>query len=124
NAGLTKTLNYYAVAENNNVVFVGNDYGVLMSTDNGATWTNTQSMGFPSVQVMSLHARGHYIIATTYGRGMYQLDVSGITGAVANNAASNGTTEIGSVYPNPVASGSPQTNIRYSLTEDTHATIS
>ena len=68
-------------------LFLGTDYNVLTSTDDGVTWSPV-GMGLPPVQVLSLQVRGtsdQYIVAGTYGRGtwVYQRAGSGVAAASA-----------------------------------------
>ena len=126
NNNLTTSLNYYAVAASADKIFVGNDYGVLVSTDKGAHWASTAALGFPQCQVMSLRIRSHYLVATTYGRGMYYIDINGVSGAsgVTQNANTSSTgNAIAAVYPNPVPSSHAQSTISFSVAEDSRATI-
>ncbi len=127
NYNLPKTMNDYAVAASKDKIFVGNDYGVLVSTDAGKNWTSTAALGFPQCQVMSLHVRGHYLVATTYGRGMYYIDINGVTGgAGVSNGSASATVNcsIEAVYPNPVSSVTATSSINYSVANDSHATLS
>ncbi len=66
-------------------LFLGTDYDVLTSTDDGVTW-NPIGIGLPPVQVLSLQVRGsndQYLLAGTYGRGtwVYQRSGSGVAAA-------------------------------------------
>ena len=60
-------------------LFVGTDFGAFVSTDGGRQW---QVLGgnLPSVQVSDLQyqPRDQVIVISTYGRGMWALDASGI----------------------------------------------
>ncbi len=58
-----------------NVLYLGTDFGALMSRDDGRQWT-VLGGALPSVQVSDLayHPRDHMIVIATYGRGMYALD--------------------------------------------------
>lgn len=64
---------------NPNVLFVGTDFGVFVSTNGGARW-DVLGGNLPSVQVSDLqyHPREKYIVISTYGRGMWGLDASKI----------------------------------------------
>ena len=58
-----------------NVLYVGTDFGVFISTTGGERW-DVLGANLPSVQVSDLqyHARDNLIVISTYGRGMYVLD--------------------------------------------------
>ena len=62
-----------------NILYAGTDFGVFVSTDGGQRW---QVLGgnLPSVQVSDLqfHKRDNVIVVSTYGRGMWVFDASGI----------------------------------------------
>jgi photosystem II stability/assembly factor-like uncharacterized protein len=62
-----------------NILYAGTDYGVFVSTDGGQRW---QVLGgnLPSVQVSDLQfqKRDNVIVISTYGRGMWVFDSSGI----------------------------------------------
>ena len=58
------------------ILYVGTDIGVYVSTDGAATW-NVLGGGLPSTYVHDLviHPRDDVAIIATHGRGMYALDV-------------------------------------------------
>lgn len=66
----------------------GGSKGTLVSTDNGATWTNT-SNGFTDSTVMCLLADGSYIFAGTWGGGLYRSSDEGNTWTPVNNGLIN-----------------------------------
>ncbi len=68
-------------------LFIGTDYNVLTSTDDGVTW-NPVGTGLPPVQVLSLEVRGtgeQYLLAGTFGRGswVFQRSGSGVSDGLA-----------------------------------------
>jgi photosystem II stability/assembly factor-like uncharacterized protein len=60
------------------VLYVGNDDGVYVSTDLGASWARL-STGLPHVQVLqlALNANLQLLAAATHGRGMWELSLAG-----------------------------------------------
>jgi hypothetical protein len=64
---------------NPNILFVGTDFGAYVSTNGGARW-EVLGGNLPSTQVSDLqyHPIDHVLVISTYGRGMYAIDVSGI----------------------------------------------
>ncbi len=122
-------LNYRRVAYDGNsgTIFIGNDYGVLRSADGGKNWYPVAD-GMPLVMVTSLRVRGHYLVAGTYGRGMFYIDINQLppisSGNNAVNAgAANSGVAISSIYPSVVPSGVAHSNIQFSLADDAHASI-
>ena len=120
-------LNYRHIAvDQSGQIFIGNDYGVVRSADNGATWYPVGD-NFPASLVTSMHIRSHYLVATTYGRGMWYIDLNQLADVRQQPSASNvsnGAASIGAIYPNPVTSTHAQSTIQFSLKEDSHATLS
>jgi photosystem II stability/assembly factor-like uncharacterized protein len=57
-----------------NVLYVGNDSGVYVSTDAGVTWSRFQT-GLPNVQVVELKLNTdlNLLIAATHGRGVWEI---------------------------------------------------
>lgn len=55
-------------------LYVGTDYGVLRSTDRGASWSILDEIHFPKVPVFDLafNAQAGVLRAATYGRGVFQ----------------------------------------------------
>ena len=64
---------------NPNVLYVGTDFGVYVSTNGGTRW-EVLGGNLPSVQVSDLqfHPRDQVLVISTYGRGMWVLDASAI----------------------------------------------
>ena len=59
-----------------NVLYVGTDFGVYVSTNGGAKW-EVLGGNLPSVQVSDLQfqTQDNVIVISTYGRGMFLMDV-------------------------------------------------
>ena len=64
-----------------NILYVGTDIGVYISTNRGETW-EVLGKGMPSTYVhdLKLHPRDLILVAATHGRGMYKMDVRGVVG--------------------------------------------
>jgi photosystem II stability/assembly factor-like uncharacterized protein len=58
-----------------NLLFLGTEYGLYISIDDGKTWTKWNN-SFPNVSTMDLaiHPREHDLIIGTFGRAVYILD--------------------------------------------------
>jgi len=98
-----------ARAPNGNL-FIGTTFGVLYSKDNGFTW-GTLRDGIPLCQITKLRVRGsnsQWLLATTYGRGMYRIDVSDLPPVAPVNsvsfspASSPDMPAITAITPNPI----------------------
>jgi photosystem II stability/assembly factor-like uncharacterized protein len=62
--------------KNPDVLYVGTDVGVYVSSDRGATWSSL-SHGLPSTFVhdLKVHPREDLLVIATHGRGMWVMDV-------------------------------------------------
>ena len=65
-----------------NLLIVACDVGVMASRDAGGTWTNLTD-NLPNVIVVDLaiHESEELLLAATYGRGIWQLDLAGYLAA-------------------------------------------
>jgi hypothetical protein len=117
-------LNYRRVAYDGKIIYVGNDYGVLRSGDGGKTWFPVAD-GLPMAMVTSLHVRGHYLSATTYGRGMYYVDLNQVAplSDVSVAANTNSGVQIGAIYPSVITSAAPHSTINYTLANNDEVSI-
>jgi len=93
----------------NGDLFLGHTFGVLRSLDNGKTWEPLRD-GMPLCQVTKLRLRGNnneWLLATTYGRGMYRINVNDLPRTIQQQsvsapAASADIPAITSISPNPI----------------------
>lgn len=93
----------------NGDLFIGTTFGVLYSKDNGVTWATLRD-GMPLCQVTKLRVRGtssQWLLATTYGRGMFRININDLPPVVVNSSVSSSKPdpdmpEISSISPNPV----------------------
>jgi hypothetical protein len=120
-------LNYRRIAmDPNGILYIGSDYGVLRSGDTGKHWYSVAD-GLPMAMVSSLQIRGNYLVAATYGRGMYYVDLTTLpplgTNSVATVSASNSGIAISAVYPSIITTSQAQTNIDYTLPSNEQATL-
>ena len=81
-AGIPEAETTRAVLEdprNPDVVYIGTDLGICVSTDSGATW-HSLSTTLPTTPVLDLafHAGTYHLVAATHGRGVFVLDVTSI----------------------------------------------
>ncbi|HWF44026.1 MAG TPA: T9SS type A sorting domain-containing protein [Candidatus Kapabacteria bacterium] len=127
---LPTNVTYHRVAvDQKGQIFVGNDYGVLRSGDNGITWYPVAD-GLPQTLVTGLHVRGHYLLASTYGRGMWYVDINqlaplpitnGVVASSSSNAAN--TASIAAIYPNPISTSSARSTVKFSVAANAHTTL-
>lgn len=62
--------------------WVGNDLGVFVTSNQGASWENaTQALGLPVVIVnkLTLGGNGAYLYAGTFGRGIWRLELNAVS---------------------------------------------
>ena len=68
------------------VLFAGTDIGVFVSNDSGAHWTALKSNMPPApVTDMVIHPREQDLVAGTYGRGVWVVDIAPIREMTAEN---------------------------------------
>ncbi len=121
-------LNYRRVdVDGNGVVYISNDFGVLRSGDTGKTWYPVAD-GLPMEMVSSLRVRGNYLMATTYGRGMYYVDLTqlaplGQLNGVANTSSGSSGIAITAVYPSIITTSSSWSNVDYTLPTGEQTTL-
>jgi hypothetical protein len=58
-------------------LYVGTEVGVFTSEDSGATWSPTNE-GPTNCAVFDLFWMGETLVTVTHGRGMFQIDLSGV----------------------------------------------
>ena len=94
-------------------LFVGTDRGMLYSEDGGVTW-NPLMNGFPLAQVLTLKIKGlsdNILLAGTYGRGMFYLDLT--TLGVSKTDAVASSLQLSPIQPNPITTSDAR--LRFTL---------
>jgi photosystem II stability/assembly factor-like uncharacterized protein len=114
-------INAYTIARApNGDLFIGHEFGVMRSIDGGVNWEPLRD-GMPLCDVRKLQVRGDttkYLLAATYGRGAYRIDIQHLprnVNAVKNEASITSSVKITRLAPNPLTQGSSIT-LGYSLT--------
>lgn len=108
-------VNAFAVDNNNpSWLYLGNDVGMYVSSNTGQSW-EFLGEGFPIVTVgdIKIHPTSNYLVAGSYGRSMYKIDLDLFTGIDTEQIeiiADNYVLEQN--YPNPF---NPSTRIKYSI---------
>lgn len=104
-------------------IYVGNDLGVYVSTDDGNTWESFDE-GFPEAAIvmdLTISNKNRKLRAVTHGRGVYERPLIGeITTRVAERSQSQESFVLAQNYPNPF---NPLTNVIYSLPRDADITL-
>jgi hypothetical protein len=116
-----------ARAPNGNL-FIGTTFGVLYSLDNGVTW-GTLRDGMPLCQITKLRVRGtnsQWLLATTYGRGMYKLDITSLPPITPSGVAVASTSPdmpvFNSISPNPIQANGNAT-VNFTLQKEGNVTL-
>ncbi len=100
-----------------NTLFIGTDFGVMYSKDDGVSWIKLGE-GLPHSQVLSLEVRGaneQWLLAGSYGRGAYYINVENLSGIVSVDADAKRTISVGKSYPNPVTAAVSEVKVDFSL---------
>ena len=83
-----------------NIIFIANDAGVYYTENSGVNWTRLGSnLPYVAVLDIDLNFDNSRLIAGTFGRSMYTIDVQSIVGVQSKLHTNNIV-----VYPNPTAS--------------------
>jgi photosystem II stability/assembly factor-like uncharacterized protein len=86
---------------NENIIFIANDAGVYMTVNGGVNWERVgDNMPFVAVLDISLNFNNNRIIAGTFGRSIYSVDIT----PLVTNLSTVELAGMFSVYPNPVSS--------------------
>jgi hypothetical protein len=84
--------------------FIGTDVGVWASLDAGGSWSPFET-GLPNVVVsdLEIHRSGGKLVAGTYGRGMWEVDITSMsTGVETGVQAGPRNLMLDAPWPNPV----------------------
>jgi hypothetical protein len=110
----------------NGDLFLGHTFGVMYSKDNGKTWGPLRD-GIPLCQITKLRVRGEWLLATTYGRGMYRINISSLP-PITNSGVASGIVPnadmptITSIAPNPVQTNGTVT-FKFTLPKEGNASL-
>ncbi|MFC1477350.1 FlgD immunoglobulin-like domain containing protein [candidate division KSB1 bacterium] len=103
-------------------IYVGNDLGVYVSTDYGATWSVFSDQMPTAVIVMdlSISPSNGKIRAVTHGNGVYERTLLPGTVAAEEQAEAPKSNALGKNYPNPF---NPVTRINFTVADPSYVTI-
>jgi photosystem II stability/assembly factor-like uncharacterized protein len=102
-------------------VYVGNDLGVYVSLDGGATWSEFNE-GFPGAILamdLSISPLNRKLRVATHGNGAYERDLVDPVGIAGEEPLPDGFA-LKQNYPNPF---NPETTIPYSLSKPAQVTL-
>ena len=105
-------VNAFAVDNNYpNILYVGNDVGMYVSFDTGQNW-EVLGEGLPVLPVgdIKIHPTENYLVAGTYGRSMYKIDLNLVTGIDEVKPDNPKNFTLYQNYPNPF---NPKTTISW-----------
>jgi photosystem II stability/assembly factor-like uncharacterized protein len=93
------------------VLFAGTDIGIFASVDGGARWVALKSNMAPApVTDMVIHPREQDLVAGTYGRGVWVVDIAPIREMTDENLSKN--AHLFAVKPKPIRRDGAQGNYR------------
>jgi len=106
---------------NNNVIYIGTDFGVYVSFNRGTNWHNYSNKlpGVCYVMDLEFDPYSTKIVAATYGRGVFIADRATAT-SVEDDIAGLKDYKLFNNYPNPF---NPVTTIKYSLGENAFVSL-
>ncbi|MGH1366678.1 MAG: VPS10 domain-containing protein [Calditrichia bacterium] len=101
--------------QNDSTLYVASDAGVYSSTNLGLSW-QAFGDGIPLVPVtdLTLHDETLTLVAATFGRSMFKIQLDRNTGIDGTDTEAASTFTLEQNYPNPF---NPSTTIAYSLSE-------
>ena len=104
-------------------LYLGNDVGAFVSYDGGAFWESLGE-GMPAVTVSDLKIFSdedhHFLVAGTYGRSMYKLDLARVTARQESLPVSPPDFALHAAYPNPFDA---EIQLAYEVTYPAHVTV-
>lgn len=115
-------VNAFAVDNNySNILYVGNDVGMYVSFDTGHNW-EVLGEGLPVLPVgdIKIHPTENYLVAGTYGRSMYKIDLNLVTNTGDDRQDFLNSFQLYQNYPNPF---NPNTTISWDSPVSGHQTI-
>jgi len=95
-------------------LYLGNDVGMYVSFNAGQNW-EVLGEGLPILPIgdIEIHPTTHELVAGTYGRSMYKIDLDLVTNAGGNeNQTITSSFQLEQNYPNPF---NPSTSLKYTV---------
>ena len=103
-------------------LYLGNDVGMYVSFNSGQSW-QVLGEGLPILPIgdIEVHPSEHFLVAGTYGRSMYKIDLDLVSDVEENeNQAVTSSFLLEQNYPNPF---NPNTKIKYSIQQSSDVII-
>jgi len=103
-------------------LYLGNDVGMYVSFNSGQSW-QVLGEGLPILPIgdIEVHPTEHFLVAGTYGRSMYKIDLDLVTDVEGNeNQAVTSSFLLEQNYPNPF---NPNTIIKFSIQQSSDVII-
>jgi photosystem II stability/assembly factor-like uncharacterized protein len=116
---------------NPSILYIGTEFGCYKTSNGGANWVRWNN-GMPDANIVtemgvidSLSTSGkYYVLAATFGRGVWIRDISGddpMTGVKDNSNEIANKFELQQNFPNPF---NPSTSIKFGIPKSSHVKIS
>ncbi len=103
-------------------VYVGNDLGVYVTTDGGASWYEfTNGMPYSLVFDLTIVYPNRHIRATTHGSGVFERSL--VQNPVGITAGNNTVPKEFALYPNYPNPFNPSTNIKFDLPKSSNVVM-
>jgi len=115
-------INAFAVDNNyQNRLYLGSDVGMYVSFDTGQSW-EVLGEGLPVLPIgdIKIHPTENYLVAGTYGRSMYKIDLNLITDVENDQPKILKSFSLSQNYPNPF---NPTTKISWQSPISSHQTL-
>ena len=115
-------INAFAVDNNYpNRLYLGSDVGMYVSFDTGQSW-EVLGEGLPVLPIgdIKIHPTENYLVAGTYGRSMYKIDLNLITDVENDQPKILKSFSLSQNYPNPF---NPTTKISWQSPISSHQTL-
>ncbi len=96
-----------------NRLYLGNDVGMYVSFNSGQSWW-VLGEGLPVLPIgdIEIHPATRELVAGTYGRSMYKIDLNSVPTFVESNEQVVNSFNLEQNYPNPF---NPSTKIHYTI---------